>query len=213
VYFSPPPIYHGLIVHKTPALAAPDPVDHKGVTPLYLSCHFGNAKMAIALLHGGANLDFTSLATTSDYPGFTPLMYAVDANNAGVAKLLLKRGADGAKTTTRDTLGYAAGSTALDIARKRANNNRRQCGDAGGAPPEVLQHVRHDVPRPVRADGGRGAAPQAVRRLPRPRLPRAVLLEGVPARGLGAAASRCLSAPRRGGRGMLPAPRYEPGTR
>ena len=148
MYFSPPPLSHGLIVYNTPALAAPDPVDHKGVTPLCLACHLGNAKVAIALLHGGANIDFTSLATTSDYPGFTPLMYAVDANNAGVAKLLLERGADGGKTTNRDTLGYAAGSTALDIARKRANNNadnaetlavlrRRCCSTCGMTSPGV----------------------------------------------------------------------------
>jgi hypothetical protein len=49
-----------------------------------------------------------------------------DADHAGVAKLLIKRGADGTKTSTGRSLWIEsrwidAGSTALDIARTRAN--------------------------------------------------------------------------------------------
>jgi len=44
-----------------------------------------------------------------------------EPSDAGLAKLLLKRGADGAKRTIQAAGGHAAGSTALDIARKRRN--------------------------------------------------------------------------------------------
>jgi hypothetical protein len=54
----------------------------------------------------------------------------------------------------------------------------------------LCDHVRADVPRPVHGDSGRGEAPQAVRRLPRPRLPREVLRRAVPTRGLGVPAPR-----------------------
>jgi len=124
VLLSPPP--HGLIVYNMPALAAPDPVDDpKGTTPLCTACHLGLDKVAAALLDAGANIDLATLPRPrrSVMVGFTPLMYAVEANNAGVVKMLLKRGADGAKTTSRAAHVYDAGSTALDMARSRANDN------------------------------------------------------------------------------------------
>jgi len=85
-------------------------------------------KVAVALLDGGANIDFTT-PRRHECPGFTPLMFAAEmfaaeANHAGVAKLLLERGADGTKTTSQACAGIAAGSTALDIARQRAGRNR-----------------------------------------------------------------------------------------
>ena len=96
------------------------------MTPLCLACAVAPAKVAVALLHAGANINFATPPSSSSrpsLPGFTPLMYAVGGKNAGVAKLLLKRGADGTKRTTQAADGLAAGSTALDIARTRAGSN------------------------------------------------------------------------------------------
>ena len=41
-----------------PPFAAPDPLDHNGMTPLCDACNLGLAKVAVALLNGGANIDF-----------------------------------------------------------------------------------------------------------------------------------------------------------
>jgi len=92
------------------------------MTPLCAACDLAPAKVVVALISGGADIDFTS-AIRSTYPGFTPLMHAVAVNNAGVAKLLLKRGADGTKHITKAVHGFDVGSTALDIARTRASCN------------------------------------------------------------------------------------------
>ena len=102
--------------------AAPDPVDGDGMTPLCEACSQGLAQVALALLAGGANCEF-STPPRHDCAGFTPLMYAAMGNNPSVAKLLLKQGADGTKTSSRAICGHAAGSTALDIARRHADNN------------------------------------------------------------------------------------------
>ena len=56
-----------------------------------------------------------------------------------------------------------------------------------------------------------GAAPQAVRQLPRPRPPRAIMLEGRSA-GVRNGRGTAGSAPRRGRRSKLPEPKSEPGT-
>jgi hypothetical protein len=99
--------------------AAPNAIDGGGMTPLCVACHLGNTKVALALLAGGAKIDFTTLPRHI-YAGFTPLMHAALASHAGVAKSLVKRGADGTKTATRG-IGAAA-CTALDIARLRADH-------------------------------------------------------------------------------------------
>ena len=114
-----------------------------GFTPLCIACERGDADVVIALLEGGANVDFVTPASDMDYPGFTPLMFAVHRNRAGVVQMLIERGADGTKTTTDEALGVLdVGSTALDIARVAAANNpgraesfavlrRRCCGRCG----------------------------------------------------------------------------------
>ena len=76
--------------------------------------------MAVALLDAGARIDF---ATTHEYPDFTPLMYAAMSSHAGVAKMLHKHCADGTHTTTWAARGLDEGSTALDIARSRADRD------------------------------------------------------------------------------------------
>ena len=95
----------------------------------------GNSEVAVALLDGGADIDFVTLRMPRDewkeVHGCTPLMHAVLASNAGVAKLLLERGADGTKGTTQTVQrrgtqpGLDAGSTALDIARLFTTGNPR----------------------------------------------------------------------------------------
>ena len=100
-------------------LAAPDPVDDGGTTPLCSACNRGLAQVAVAILDGGADIDFV----TPGVHGFTPLMYAVHGNNASLVKLLLKRGADGTKRTIHLAGGLDAGSTALDIARLGADSD------------------------------------------------------------------------------------------
>ena len=92
------------------------------MTPICVACLLGLAKVAVALLDGGADIDFTT-PPRHECPGFTPLMFAAEGNHAGVAKLLLERGADGTKTTIQATAWIAAGSTAIDIARTRAEGN------------------------------------------------------------------------------------------
>jgi len=81
-------------------------------------------KVAVALLDGGANIDFvTPPRVGSECAGLMPLMYAAKGNHAGVTRLLLERGADGTKTTTRAAYGHPAGFTALDIVRRYAEWN------------------------------------------------------------------------------------------
>jgi hypothetical protein len=46
------------------------------VTPLWITCALGNAQVAVALLDGGANIDFTTPARRVECPSFTPLMIA-----------------------------------------------------------------------------------------------------------------------------------------
>jgi hypothetical protein len=102
-------------------------------------------------------------------------------SQASVVKRVRKRGADDTKTTALAPRGDSAGSTALDIARtSRADDDpSRLC-----AKTLAVLRMRScstwcgiDVPRPVRDNGGgRGAAPQAVRQLPRTRPARAVLV-------------------------------------
>jgi hypothetical protein len=41
-----------------PALAAPDPVDNNGTTPLCTACHLGLDKVTAALCDGGAKIDY-----------------------------------------------------------------------------------------------------------------------------------------------------------
>ena len=91
---------HGLIVNDTPALAATGPVDCNGLTPLCLACNLGLDKVVIALLDGGADIDF---ATPPGHAcsGFTPLMYATSGDHGDVVKLLLKHGVDGTKYNTQ----------------------------------------------------------------------------------------------------------------
>jgi len=108
------------------SLADPDPVDGDGTTPLCLTCHFGLTQVVGALLAGRANINFAT-PPRHPYVGFTPLMYAAMGDSPSAAKLLLKQGADGTFTSSRVTYRYAAGSTALDIARRYADN------DAGSA--------------------------------------------------------------------------------
>jgi len=91
------------------------------MTPLCRACQLGHAQVALALLDGGAEIDFTTSPHHDRLPSFTPLMYAAIASQSGVAKLLLKRGADGTKYTTVVTRGVGAVGTALDIARLRAD--------------------------------------------------------------------------------------------
>jgi len=79
-------------------------------------------KVAVALLHHGAQIDFTTIPRRNQGIGCTPLMYAMVRNHPGVVKLLLKRGADGTKGTAKAAPGIDAGSTALDIARSRTND-------------------------------------------------------------------------------------------
>jgi hypothetical protein len=120
---------------NAPSLAAPDPVADDGLTPLCRASTFGLAKVAAALLHGGAKIEYTTPTRHAACPGFTPLMFAAASNHAVVAKLLLKRGADGTKLTTarsppsrlyatsRNIIpAVAAGSTALDIAHLCADS-------------------------------------------------------------------------------------------
>ena len=95
-----------------------------GVTPLCVACSVGNVQVALALLDGGAHIDF---ATPPRHgrpgdPGYTPLIYAANNNHAGVVKLLFERGADGTMRNARAARGIDAGLTALDIARHRAND-------------------------------------------------------------------------------------------
>lgn len=100
-----------------PSRAAPDPVaDVDGMTPLCLACSYGPDQAAVALLNGGANIDFATLSR-HDAPGFTPLMYAAMKNHTAIVKMLLNRGADGTKTSSHAWAGIAAGSTALEIKR------------------------------------------------------------------------------------------------
>jgi hypothetical protein len=72
--------------------------------------------VAVALLVGGANIDFATPPRHKN-PGYTPLIYAAASNHAGIVKMLLKRGADGTKQITKAAHGHDAGSTALDIVR------------------------------------------------------------------------------------------------
>jgi hypothetical protein len=77
--------------------------------------------VAVALLDGGANIDFVSPPRVGfQCAGMTPLMCAAKGNHAGVTMLLLERGADGTKTTTRAAYGHPAGFTAFDIVRRDA---------------------------------------------------------------------------------------------
>jgi hypothetical protein len=92
------------------------------MTPLCDACHLGLSQVVLALLDGRANIDFVT-PPGHCLPGSTPLMYAVAGNHAAVAKMLLKRGADGTKLTALAAHGYAAGSTALDIARRYNDND------------------------------------------------------------------------------------------
>jgi hypothetical protein len=94
------------------------------MTPLCDACNLGLAKVAVALLVAGADIDFAT-PPRHDYPGFTPLMYAVTGGQAAIVKLLHKRGADGTKTTTQSAHDIDAGSTALDIARGLADSYPR----------------------------------------------------------------------------------------
>jgi ankyrin repeat protein len=117
---------HGLIrlndyVH-TPSLAARGPVDDAGETPLCIACGLGNAEVAVALLDAGADIDFGT-PLRHGHTGFTPLMFAAQTNHASIAELLLNRGADGTKKATRTTRRDDAGSTALDILRRRADGD------------------------------------------------------------------------------------------
>jgi hypothetical protein len=97
-----------------------------GMTPLCVACAFAPTVVTVALLDGGADIDFVTQSTSS-YPGFTPLMYAVLIHNTGVAKLFLKRGADGTKRVDQTTRNDLAGSTALDIARAQARDSHPAC--------------------------------------------------------------------------------------
>jgi len=110
-----------LRTYRLTTLAALEALDAHGMTPLCSACEVAPAVVAVALLDAGAKINFATPANSSEYPGFTPLMYAVDANNAGVAKLLLERGADGTKRTTQAANELPAGSSALDIARRYAD--------------------------------------------------------------------------------------------
>jgi len=111
------------------SVAAPDPVDGHGRTPLCDASILGLAQVALALLAGGADIDYATpprhpyAGVCHPYAGFTPLMYAAIENRPSVTKLLLKGGADGTSITTQAAHGHDAGSTALDIARLRANRN------------------------------------------------------------------------------------------
>jgi ankyrin repeat protein len=46
-----------------PSLAVPDPVDDDGKTPLCTAGSKGNAMVTLALLDGGANIDFATPRT------------------------------------------------------------------------------------------------------------------------------------------------------
>jgi len=161
-----------MFVCITPLLAVPDPVDSTGKTPLCIACFEGLAKVASALLHGGAHVDFVTPPRHMN-AGMTPLMYAVTGNHAGVVKLLLKRGADGAKTTTLAVHGHDAASTALDIARLHADSDhdyaetlevlhRRCCSTCGMTSPGLCamtageeQHLKRCGDCPARGPRAR----------------------------------------------------------
>ena len=85
----------------------------------------GYTKVAVALLDGGADIDFVPgpMATLS---GFTPLIYATFGNRAGVVRMLLKRSADGTKGITQPIVDLDPGSTALDLARNFVNSGRAE---------------------------------------------------------------------------------------
>jgi len=96
------------------------------MTPLCVACNL--AEVAVALLNGGANIDFVTPLRRSEsrtMVGVTSLMCAVAGNHTGVLKILLKRGADGTKqdSHTATAAERGAGSTALDIFRSRAIDN------------------------------------------------------------------------------------------
>ena len=92
------------------------------MTPLCIVCNHGPAKVAVALLDAGADIDFVT-PDNGNFPSLTPLMYAVHGNNTSLVKLLLKRGASGTKRTTLVVGGHPVGSTALDIARLCADKS------------------------------------------------------------------------------------------
>ena len=139
------------------------------MTPLCDASMFGLPEVALALRAGGANIDFATLPHHL-YAGFTPLMYAAMSSHASVAKLLLKRGADGAKTTTETAKEIDAGSTALEIARLRADHGpdfaetfavlrRRCCSTCGMTSPGLAdmtagkeQHLKRCGDCPARGD-------------------------------------------------------------
>jgi ankyrin repeat protein len=81
---------------RVPSVAASDPVDEKGVTPLIVASGLGLAEVAFALLDGGANMELTTPSLRS-VESFTPLMLATMQNHTGIVQLLLERGADGTK--------------------------------------------------------------------------------------------------------------------
>jgi len=129
--------------------AGPDPVDGHGMTPLCNACELGLPQVALALLAGGANIDFATLPRHR-HAGVTPLMFAAFASHAGVAKLLLKRGANGTNTSTVITRGVGALCTALDIARLQADRGpafaetfavlrRRCCSTCGMTSPGLSE--------------------------------------------------------------------------
>ena len=90
-------------------------MDYRGFTPLCYAGNLGLAKVAVALMDAGANIDFVPITTLPGWQaGFTPLIHATLENRAGVVQMLLKRGADGTKGTTQIEGGP---HTALDVAR------------------------------------------------------------------------------------------------
>jgi hypothetical protein len=85
------------LIHPTnlpvvnPPPADPDPVDGHGRTPLCDASVFGLTQVALALLAGGADIDYAtpprhpSFDMCHPYGGFTPLMYAAIENRPGEA--------------------------------------------------------------------------------------------------------------------------------
>lgn len=85
--------------------------DHRGMTPLLLSCgkfSNGNKEIAEMLINKGANINVRDLL------GFTPLLLSLTGGVSGVAELLIEKGADlNAVTKT--------GKNALSLAEMTGN--------------------------------------------------------------------------------------------
>ena len=89
-----------------------DHADKWGVTALHYACRDGHLDVVEHLVEAGANVN------VGEAYGFAPLHEAAENGHLDVVKLLVERGADPRLGLKRRYQSYAAGSTALDLARK-----------------------------------------------------------------------------------------------